>query len=174
MKKELFTLLIFFVISFSHVNSQVWYNPFFEVDMPTTWRKMTPLQDIETPVRQLDSIKIYRDIRLTPMVDGGALTVDIFEHRNGHKLNYKDFLDFFNSGKVINSRFMEVNNLKYYERELINEVEDEGEILQYYNTVWYIEGEKRVYRFNWGSYNEQLYKEKLDFVKGLLESFSEK
>jgi len=175
MKKELlFTLMILFVFSFSRANRQVWDHPFFEINIPSTWRNMTPVRDIETPVRELDSIKIYKDVRLTPMVDGGQLSVEVFEHRNGYKLNYKDFLDFLIVGNVINERFIKVYNLKCHQREQITEVEYRGKMLFYFNTVWHIQGDKRVYRFTWGSYDEKVYNEELGFVEKLLNSFSEK
>ncbi len=174
MKKKHIILLTLFVSILGNVYSQVWDHPFFEIDIPSTWRNMTPVRDISKPVRELNNIRIYKDVRLTPMVDGGQLSVEIFEHRNGQKLNYQDFLYFLTDGKVINEQFIKTNNFKSHQRDQITEIEYRGEMLLYFNTVWHIQGDKRVYRFIWGSYNEKLYNEELGLVEKSLKSFSEK
>ncbi len=171
---KILILFISFVLFCNHISSQVWDHPFFEIDIPSTWRYRTPVRDIETPASELDSITIYKDVRLTPMIDGGAFEVIIFESSKGYKLNYKDFFDYKTAGNVISEKFLKINSLTFHEREQITESHYKGETLHYYNTIWHIQGNKRVYRFKWGSFNKKVYNEELDFVKTLLISFTEK
>ena len=172
--RKILILFISFILFSNQISSQVWDHPFFEIDIPSTWRYMTPVRDIESPVKEVDSIKIYKDMRLTPMVDGGAFEVMIFVSKKGNKLNYKDFFDYKTAGNVIRNKFLKINNLNIHEREQITELPFKGEILYYYNTIWHIQGNKRVYRFTWGSSNKKVYNEELGFVKIMLESFAEK
>lgn len=174
MNKELLILTFSLILFCNHVSSQVWDHPFFEIDIPSTWRRMTPARDIKTPVRKTDSIQIYKDVRLTPLVDGGVFEVIIFESIKGYKLNYKDFFDYKTAGNVISEKFLKINNLTFHEREQITESHYKGETLHYYNTIWHIQGNKRVYRFRWGSFNKKVYNEELEFIKTMLESFTEK
>lgn len=172
--RKLLILFISLVLFCNHISSQIWDHPFFEINIPSNWREMTPLRDIETHVSVWDSIKIYKDVRLTPIDEGGAFEVMIFESSKGHKLNYKDFFDYKTAGNVINEKFLKINDLTFHEREQITESHYKGETLHYYNTIWHIQGNKRVYRFRWGAFNKKVYNEELEFIKTMLECFTEK
>lgn len=172
-------LLIFHTCAFLcilNTQSQTWDNQFFEMELPSSWRRTTPLENNAKPAIQNDTINIYIMIMLTQLHNGGQLRVDIYESRENQKLNYKDYLAGMKQDnmKVIYDKSFNTNNLISHERKQILEGLDNGKPSYYYNTLWFIEGIERFYVFQWGSFNEKVHEDSLGFVKNLFNSFSEK
>lgn len=171
-------LLIFSACAFFcilNTQSQTWDNQFFEMELPSSWRRITPLENNTIPAIQNDTINIYIMIMLTQLHDGGQLRVDIYESQENQKLNYKNFLKVNQDNiNVIYDKSFKMDSLISHERKQILEGWDNGKPSYYYNTNWFIEGRDRVYRFQWGSFNEKVHDDELGFVKNLLNNFSEK
>ncbi len=133
------TFSIFLVFSFltiSHTQSQGWDNRFFKMEIPSSWRRITPLENNTEPAIQRDSINIYIMTKLTQLKDGGQLRVDIYESIENKKLNYKEYLAGMKQDnmKVIYDKSFNTNNLISHERKQILEGWDNGKPSYYLST----------------------------------------
>ncbi len=67
-------LLIFHTCAFLYIlntQSQTWDSQFFEMELPSSWRRITPLENNTKPAIQNDTINIYIMIMLTQLHNGG-------------------------------------------------------------------------------------------------------
>ncbi len=179
MKMKLLILIIPAVICLSNTNSyQLWKHPFFEMKIPPSLERLERPMDIENPTER-NCLRFYYDVRVIPITteypDGAVLSVEIYEDCEGRKLNHKDFIRQGNLIKeVISKREIRINNLNVIEREIISELPHQGIIRNHYSTEWYIQGNKRIYRFGFGSIHEKLYNKNRNAIKNSILSFNEK
>lgn len=176
---KLLNLIIPAVICLGTSSYQLWEHPFFEMKIPSSLERLERPLNIEKPAER-NCIRTYNDVRVisvtTEYPDGAVLSIQIYEDCKGRKLNHTDFIREGGLIKeVIRKREIRINNLNVIEREIISEIPDPVGIIQTrYATEWYIQGNKRVYKFQFGSTQEKLYKENLDAIKNSISSFHEK
>jgi len=177
MKKNCFTLFIP-ILWFLQSDVQIWDNPFFTMEIPSSWVKnITHEIDNINPSRVGDRLKEYVDVRHIPHPDNGiggwTISVRLYEDREGKKLNYKDFI---RSNYSDDYNIIEINGLKAAKRffSMKSPHPGTGEIIESFHSEWILQGEKRVYRFAYSSVSLKRHKEKLESVKKSLSTFSEK
>ncbi len=66
------------------------------------------------------------------------------------------------------------NNMIKYEKEEVIEAFRDSKLVDFYETKWWIQGEKRVYFVRFGSYTKSTYLKYLNAVKDGIKTFKEK
>lgn len=174
-----FNPLFFVLILFSfNDNNKVWYNPFFELEIPATWEKNPMPSELDKPAREKGNVIEYYDVRHLPdpkykNVSGRSVTIRTFQCLKAGELNYKDFIRYDNTES---KRDFSINNKKAHERLRVYKLRghETSELSNWYNAEWHIQGENRVYRITFGTRDREFLMTNLDTLRKVVKSFKEK
>ncbi len=170
-------LLIFFLTlsKKTKINHLYWDSKWFTMEIPDDFdvRKWTPnMSNKALNFRLIRNVELFKDVKFTPKEEkwSGTLEVQTFNEKNGRKLDYKDFMNFFR----INGEEEFHNDLLMMRSDTVHRIQFEGELKSFYSTNWLVQGENRVYYIRYGSYNKERYDEYLDAVIQSVKTFKEK
>lgn len=150
---------------------KTWGGRFFSLNVPSDWT--SPETDyLKSPMKEKDDILFYKDACFSPGEETGVMEVEIFEDKNGKPLNYKKFIR--SMELVLSDSSLIVNGLPTVRREGIVQVHDGAILKDHFETVWCIQGQKRVYRLNYGSYNKYNYDKYIGVAETIVSGFKEK
>jgi len=184
MRIKIFTVPLLFYILFANFFSlygqKEWVescNKYYCYQLPDNWRK---LDRIVKPIYFGDTI-LLKEFRFTPkgIVKSGVLQIFLYQRKGGQKLDIKkkwgkDKVYYFSDkdkfsyqplsikqkhGIVVKGEFM---------------VRDGDSIIPYYAKIWYIQGEKYIYRISFGSYSNKVFEKFLPVIEKMIQTFHEK
>jgi len=164
---------LFLLINYN-TNCQSWQNRWFTMEIPDNWRKPSINYNNYPPLKYNSTVLHYKDVRFAPSSgeDSGNLMVETFVNDNDKKLIYKDFIR--KDSITLKEDVINLNNMNCLKRQAVLKTFDKDKILNYYCTIWYVQGKKRVYIITFGSYNKINYENNLPVVEKFITSFKEK
>ncbi len=177
MKKRNFLVTMMLLTFVINLYGQKWQSIFFTMDMPDNWTEWEMKGKNKLPLdTKYQNIKMYTDILSAPGPRdkrGAVLSVRIFIADNGEKVDYKIFLSDNKKSDPANYH-NDNNNMIKYEKEEVIEAFRDSKLVDFYETKWWIQGEKRVYFVRFGSYTKSTYLKYLNAVKDGIKTFKEK
>jgi hypothetical protein len=173
MKKALL-ILQFCLSGITSSLAQQWHTPYFVMSIDAQWISPDPDESGTKTASGKEGIDLIKFVKIIRSETGssGIMILSVFETQNKAGLRLPDVVAENILAGCTNVRIS--SGLPCKNRKTIVKVNDKGVILDYYTSVWYIQGKDRVYKIEFGSYENNLFLKYNTMAENTVKSFLEK